>query len=396
MANFNIAEIFGPSIQGEGPNVGCKCIFVRVVGCDFNCEWCFGIAPNNYRVPRVIKSTDCITDTNLFNNTAGTMLQDVKIGDVILTYDDNMKLVETEVKNVLKRKAKCLKIKIEGRTYLVTPEHPFFTKRGLVQAKDLLIGDQVIGVNELSLNNTGSFTIQDISNYDKDVDVVNLSCEPYNTYLADGMWVHNCDSKFAWKETNDSIRLDTRELTDRLLNMCKQTNTSRVILTGGNPCLYDFSEVINILHDNDIFVDVETQGSKLPEWLTKVDQLVISPKAPSSKQVDVFDNVRQFVNREDLPLNYNVAIKIPIFNDDDFMFAQKYYNLVNSLILEGTINAKMYLSVGNTDTNEVGDISKRVLSDYNKLIEKVCNSDMANVYVLPQVHTLIWGNKQGV
>ena len=42
------------------------------------------------------------------------------------------------------------------------------------------------------------------------------------------------------------------------------------------------------------------------------------------------------------------------------------------------------------------NISKRVLSDYNKLIEKVCNSDMANVYVLPQVHTLIWGNKQGV
>lgn len=464
----------------------------------------------------------------MFNNTAGTMLQDVKIGDVILTYDDNMKLVETEVKNVLNRKAKCLKIKIEGRTYLVTPEHPFFTKRGLVQAKDLLIGDQVIKLNKwdiqmlnyafggelnteiryklnhlsdlakslapyyenlfntyyMSTKNAGkkngngsdeenhvhrnwlrnminmnvftlcsidgkpvdkssnliihhidenpdndsfdnliimnrhyhdiihkrgfnfhknkykdgldSFTVQDISNYDKDVDVVNLSCEPYNTYLADGMWVHNCDSKFAWKETNDSIRLDTRELTDRLLNMCKQTDTSRVILTGGNPCLYDFSEVINILHDNDIFVDVETQGSKLPEWLTKVDQLVISPKAPSSKQIDVFDNVRQFVNREDLPLNYNVAIKIPIFNDDDFMFAQKYYNLVNSLILEGTINAKMYLSVGNTDTNEVGDISKRVLSDYNKLIQKVCDSDMANVYVLPQVHTLIWGNKQGV
>ena len=78
------------------------------------------------------------------------------------------------------------------------------------------------------------------------------------------------------------------------------------------------------------------------------------------------------------------------------MFAQKYYNLVNSLILESAINAKMYLSVGNTDTNEPGDISKRVLTDYNKLIDKVCNSDMQNVYVLPQVHTLVWGNKQGV
>ena len=35
-------------------------------------------------------------------------------------------------------------------------------------------------------------------------------------------------------------------------------------------------------------------------------------------------------------------------------------------------------------------------SDYEKLIEKVCNSEMKNVYILPQVHTLIWGNKQGV
>ena len=35
-----VAEIFGPTIQGEGPHVGMKTMFVRVVGCDFKCAWC--------------------------------------------------------------------------------------------------------------------------------------------------------------------------------------------------------------------------------------------------------------------------------------------------------------------------------------------------------------------
>ena len=33
-----VAEIFGPTIQGEGPDVGLKSIFVRVAGCDFACS----------------------------------------------------------------------------------------------------------------------------------------------------------------------------------------------------------------------------------------------------------------------------------------------------------------------------------------------------------------------
>jgi 7-carboxy-7-deazaguanine synthase len=35
-----VAEIFGPTIQGEGRNVGMPCHFVRFGGCDFRCDWC--------------------------------------------------------------------------------------------------------------------------------------------------------------------------------------------------------------------------------------------------------------------------------------------------------------------------------------------------------------------
>jgi 7-carboxy-7-deazaguanine synthase len=35
-----ISEIFGPTIQGEGPLVGRPTVFVRTAGCDYRCAWC--------------------------------------------------------------------------------------------------------------------------------------------------------------------------------------------------------------------------------------------------------------------------------------------------------------------------------------------------------------------
>ena len=238
-----IAEIFGPTIQGEGPNVGKKTLFVRVVGCDFNCDW--------------------------------------------------------------------------------------------------------------------------------------------------------CDSKFAWKANKDTKRYSSDELISELLQRCANTNTANVVLTGGNPCLYDFSEVIGALHDAAIEVDVETQGSLLPDWLKSVDNLVISPKAPSSKQPDVYENVMKWFMNNDVFIP-QVTFKVPVFNDEDFAFAERYYKLMEELIWETHTKVKMYLSVGNTNTSEEGSISDRVLYDYEQLIEKTMKSGMSKVYVLPQMHTLVWGNRQGV
>lgn len=32
--------VFGPTLQGEGVNIGVPCAFVRLYGCDFRCTWC--------------------------------------------------------------------------------------------------------------------------------------------------------------------------------------------------------------------------------------------------------------------------------------------------------------------------------------------------------------------
>jgi 7-carboxy-7-deazaguanine synthase len=37
---IRISEIFGPTIQGEGPLIGTPSVFVRTAGCDYRCTWC--------------------------------------------------------------------------------------------------------------------------------------------------------------------------------------------------------------------------------------------------------------------------------------------------------------------------------------------------------------------
>jgi 7-carboxy-7-deazaguanine synthase len=47
-----ISEIFGPTVQGEGPLVGRPTVFVRTGGCDYRCAWCdtlYAVLPEHRR-----------------------------------------------------------------------------------------------------------------------------------------------------------------------------------------------------------------------------------------------------------------------------------------------------------------------------------------------------------
>ncbi len=37
---FPVVEIFGPTVQGEGPDAGRPAYFLRFGGCDYRCSWC--------------------------------------------------------------------------------------------------------------------------------------------------------------------------------------------------------------------------------------------------------------------------------------------------------------------------------------------------------------------
>ena len=54
-----------------------------------------------------------------------------------------------------------------------------------------------------------------------------------------------------------------------------------VTLTGGNPALYDFTEVIESLNRLGHSVALETQGTKYKPWFKMLAATTISPKPPS-------------------------------------------------------------------------------------------------------------------
>lgn len=40
MTGLMVSELFGPTVSGEGPTLGERCAFLRLMGCNLTCSWC--------------------------------------------------------------------------------------------------------------------------------------------------------------------------------------------------------------------------------------------------------------------------------------------------------------------------------------------------------------------
>jgi 7-carboxy-7-deazaguanine synthase len=284
------------TLQGEGPYGGLPALFVRLTKCNLACSFCF--------VP--------CTQVTMADGTQKRIDQ-VKIGDMILSMNEDNG--EFEPKRVTKTYQsitdKLVRVITNFGTVHCTPEHPFRTPHGWVNANELEVNDTIISYNkEYALHSRLVQEIQtlspiEITNYNNiDLDeciVHNLEVEDNHTYIANSNVVHNCDTFF---DAGDWMTFD--ELGEKMHNtICKYWEDRNLdipqwafsmnegmdypgivlVITGGEPTLQKNLTAF-LERQVPLFkgVQIESNGTvnlEIPEGVT----LVCSPKCAEKNNV---------------------------------------------------------------------------------------------------------------
>ncbi|MBK3959276.1 7-carboxy-7-deazaguanine synthase QueE [Staphylococcus haemolyticus] len=198
-----------------------------------------------------------------------------------------------------------------------------------------------------------------------------------------------CDSAFTWDgSAKEDIKLMTAEEIYSQLKKIGGDRFDHVTISGGNPALIKgIQDLVDLFEEKQIYTALETQGSKFQPWMRQINDLTISPKPPSSNMkpnIDILDSVIEQC------IESTLNLKVVIFDDDDYEFAKMIHHRYP--------NIPFYLQVGNPYLDDdVDNHTEKLLSRYEALVDRVmASNDMNQVYVLPQLHTLLWSNKKGV
>jgi len=140
--------------------------------------------------------------------------------------------------------------------------------------------------------------------------VYNLSCFPYNSYLIDYMWVHNCDTPHV-QSLGNGKEMSVFAITQKI------PQYENVVLTGGEPLLQSVVELRELVHhlkyEKDCILQIETNGSQI----CPLDiPLVLDYKTPSSEMDKFMINDTKFVQSP-----RNSWIKFVLKTNDDLKFA---------------------------------------------------------------------------
>lgn len=209
-----------------------------------------------------------------------------------------------------------------------------------------------------------------------------------------------CDSMHAVdpQEVRKAPRLKTVEIFSRVLELGSSAQCPWVTFSGGNPAIHNLLNLVVALKGAGYYIAVETQGTILPQWLLKCNQLTFSPKPPSSgmDHKNKVDYLRTFLCSHvqcvgTLPIHrrpYDVGVCVKIVVDPscdhDMSWAMGMYEYFNFW--------PFYIQ----PVTPANCSSGQLCSILATLAEKVMGMDMPKAIILPQMHVLMWGHKLGV
>lgn len=204
-----------------------------------------------------------------------------------------------------------------------------------------------------------------------------------------------CDYRCKWCDTlyavlPASVRAEKELLTEERIIECLEalsTSTVWVTLSGGNPAIHNLTRLCVLLKERGYKIAVETQGSIDADWFVFVDSLVLSPKPPSSGMTTNFDMLDHILSSE-----YDRAVlKVVVFDENDYEYA--------STLFAKYLTVPAYLQTGTEMGVSVGEIRDSICDRTRWLVEKVCSDKracMKRAKVLPQLHTLLYGQRRKV
>ncbi|GCE16067.1 7-carboxy-7-deazaguanine synthase QueE [Tengunoibacter tsumagoiensis] len=166
-----------------------------------------------------------------------------------------------------------------------------------------------------------------------------------------------------------------------------------VTLSGGNPAIQPLSDLITLGHASGYTFAIETQGSVAQPWFAELDYLTLSPKPPSSRQVTRWDRLERCLEIASHGQNgrtVHTCLKVVVFDEEDYAYARD--------IAARYPDQPLYLQAGNHTPPHLAekiDITG-ILERMDWLIQRTIEDQWYTVTILPQLHTLLWGNKRGV
>ncbi len=117
-----------------------------------------------------------------------------------------------------------------------------------------------------------------------------------------------CDTKYSWRADRDKL-IDVHDIVSEVL----KTPAKTIVVTGGEPLTYNLNPLSELLQKNKLKAHIETSGAY--KLTGKWDWICLSPKrnAPPTDEIIPLAN----------------ELKVIIFDDSDFEWAEKYANLVS-------------------------------------------------------------------
>jgi len=120
---------------------------------------------------------------------------------------------------------------------------------------------------------------------------------------------HFCDVKESW-DANKHKLTPVDEIVQRIL----ENPAKAVVVTGGEPMLYDLGYLCKTLKNNNIKLFLETSGSEIISGIW--DWICVSPKRNHPPQLNVLQQASE--------------LKVVICNEFDFVWAEENAKLVNA------------------------------------------------------------------